>query len=83
MRRRDASKRLERECATEAEKMQLLFAERLETSWTASRQLAEGEESLQWLQSKIVAVTAEMDKWRELATETAEKRKVAQSDPAL
>lgn len=72
-----------RECATEAERWQRLFAEGREMSQTASHQLAEVEHSFQHIQSKLAAATTETNEWRELATEAAEELKVAHADVPL
>lgn len=42
-----------------------------------------GEEYLQGLHSKIAAATAEMSKYRKIATEAEEELKVAEADLAL
>lgn len=70
---------LEREVSVEAEKWQQSLAER-KTSQTASRQLAEDKEPFQDLQTEISTETAQLRKWRNLVTETAEGLKVAQAD---
>lgn len=57
-------KRAERECGAEIKKTQQVFAESRDTNQAACRQLADGEEFLQYLQSKIFAVTPEMNRSR-------------------
>lgn len=69
--------------AAGADKRQLLLAKRWEKSETASRQLAENEELLQELQSKVATITAERREWRELAAETAEELKSAEAGVVL
>lgn len=76
-------KRLERILTTEAEKRQQLVAKRRETRETAIRQIADGEDSIQSLQSKVVAVTAERDEWFGLADESSNKFKMAKTNAAL
>lgn len=75
--------RLERGCAAEAEKEQQMLAERRETSQIARRQLADGEEFLQGLQSKAAVATTKINKWHELAAEAVDELKVAQTDVVL
>lgn len=65
--------RLKREIASEAEKRQQFLAERRDTSETGIYQLAEGENFLQGLQSKVVFITEERSEWYYLANEASKK----------
>lgn len=76
-------KSLNRELATEVMKKQQPLAERRGTSQTSSPPLAEGEDCLPGLQSKLAAMTVERVEWFVLATETAEKLKAAEANIAL
>lgn len=66
-----------------AKKRQQPLAKCLETSETASRTLAQDEELLQKLQSRKAVVIRELQDWRIVATETAERLKVSKSDVAI
>lgn len=74
--------RLERELATKVEKRRQPVAKRGETSKTASRQFADGDDSLQTLCAKVVAITTGRDKWYSLATEISDNPKTAEEDVA-
>lgn len=71
--------RLKRQLATEVERRLQLEAKRRETSETSSPHLAEGEDSLQNLQSKVVAISAEQDDWYDFAIGGSEKFRTAES----
>lgn len=75
--------RLERVDAVEAEKKQQLIAHCREKSETANRQLAEDEESLQKLQSKVATGSAQLRERRELVAETAEDLMVSKAEILL
>lgn len=71
--------RLKRKPVNEVEKRQQLLAEHRETSESSSHQRAEGEDSLQGLQSDVVAMAAEQNQWFDLANETFGKLKTAEA----
>lgn len=59
------------------------MADRRETSETASHQLAEGEDPLQHLRSKVSTKTAEQKKPYDLANEAIGRLKTAEAEVAL
>lgn len=75
--------RLEREFAAEAKTRQQLLSKRQKASQTASRRLGQDGVLLQELQLKLATMTAKLREWRELATETADKLKMAQASVVL
>lgn len=69
---RARAERFERDAASHADIGPQWLVERRERSDTSNRSLAERGESLQKLQSKVAALTAELRKWRKLAAEKVE-----------
>lgn len=76
-------RRRELECAAVVEMKQQMLAESEKESQRVSFQLAEGEKSLQGLQSMLAAVMVSINKWPGLPTEAAEELRIAHADVAL
>lgn len=74
---------LECQLTTEVQKRQLSLTNSRETSKIASLQLADGEDSFQDLQSKVVTIAAQRDEWYHLANDVSDKLQTFEADVAL
>lgn len=77
------AKRQEHKCVVEAKRRQGWLAKRPNASRAASRLVANGEESILNLESKIDATTTELKKYCKLAAKAVEKLKEVKADVAL